>query len=118
MPEINKKGAEVSLNVIIIGIILIIVLVIVVVFFLYGFKNVTDKAKGIFFSGTTGTDENLAKQLCNTYCGTIEKKADAPKSAFCQKTFDVIAAKSGETKPKKCIDLNVECKVNGEAITC
>ncbi|MDD5331375.1 MAG: hypothetical protein PHE43_00950 [Candidatus Nanoarchaeia archaeon] len=93
----NKKGAEISLNTIIIAIIVIIVLVAVVFFFLYGFKGTTDKIKGIFFQGTAGTDRSLAIQFCNQYCDaakeeqrTNSQKFIASDSAYCKKEFDIL----------------------------
>jgi hypothetical protein len=115
---LNKKGAEISLNTIIIAIIVIIVLVVVVVFFLFGFENVTTKIKSILYRGTTGTDENLAVQLCNTYCGSITDKNKVLESAYCQTEFDILNPNTGKTTIKKCITLSPGCKVEGQVIGC
>ncbi|MDD5178384.1 MAG: hypothetical protein PHT54_03850 [Candidatus Nanoarchaeia archaeon] len=115
---LNKKGAEISLNTVIIAIIVIIVLVVVVVFFLFGFENVTTKIKSIFYSGTTGTDESLAVQLCNTYCSSITSISQAPNSAYCKKEFDILEPNTGKTIIKKCINLAPGCKVEGQPINC
>ena len=83
----NKKGAELSLNIIIISIIIIVVLVVVIAFFLGAFSKFRT---GI--SSTDAEDLGLAVQDCTSKCqfaqsfdSNIAKRA----SGYCRKTINV-----------------------------
>jgi len=112
----DKRGAELSMNVIIIAIIVIIVLVVVVLFFTGGMASLTGKIKSIFGTQTIETSE--AQLRCNTYCSNYEStQRNVYLDNFCGKeTFDIDTNADGKVdKPDQtCSDLGTSCS----AITC
>lgn len=81
----NKKGAELSFNVIIIAILVIVVLVAVVAFFLGGFGKLIDV---IFPQSITSVE--AATTACSNSCSlaqTYETDIQKKNSGYCTKTF-------------------------------
>ena len=66
----NKRGAELSMNVIIIAILVVLVLVIVAVFFTGGFTTLSSKIKNLFQPEVI--DLQTAVTKCNGYCTSYE----------------------------------------------
>lgn len=93
---INKKGAELSINVIIIAILVILVLVIVAAFFTGGSAKLFSAVKDIFTGTTAGTDRALAEQNCNLYCSQSASLQNPSRSAYCTKSFSIDADGDGE----------------------
>ena len=112
----DKRGVELSMNVIIIAIIVIIVLVVVVLFFTGGMASLTGKIKSLFGTQTIGTSEALLK--CNTYCSNYEStQRSVYLDNFCGKqTFDIDTDGDGtvDRSDQTCTDLGASCS----AITC
>jgi hypothetical protein len=109
----NKRGIELSMNLIIIAIILIIVLVVMVLFFTSGSGTFWQKLTGIF--GTQTFDYSKAQLQCNTYCNNYQTAGDAAKSIwqknFCANTMDIDT--NGDRKAEivgaNCIQVGVSC---------
>lgn len=105
----NKKGAELPMNFLVMAIIVIVALVVILVFFLGGTSSITTKIKNIFTSQVAGTDMTLAVQTCNQYCENAKLlPQDIQKnSAFCQYSFlidkngDGVAEKTKDGKDYK-----------------
>ena len=95
----NKRGAELTLNMVIIAALVILVLVFVVAFFLGGFGGLTDTFKETFWKTTSGTDLSLALQNCKSYCQRAEslydtvpegqRSAIVGASSYCKQTFRI-----------------------------
>lgn len=83
----DKKGAELSMNVIVIVIILVIVLVVLVAFFLGGFSQLTERIRSI------GPDnKDAAIQDCQTKCQIAQSLSGdnaISRSSYCRKTVNV-----------------------------
>ncbi|MBI4158766.1 hypothetical protein HY500_00735 [Candidatus Woesearchaeota archaeon] len=83
----GKKGAELSMNVIVIVIILVIVLVVLVAFFLGGFSQLVDRIKSV------GPDnKDSAIQDCSSKCLVAQSlPGDNAKerSSYCRKLVKV-----------------------------
>ncbi len=107
----DKKGIELSMNVIIIAIILVIVLVIVVLFFTGGITTAMSKITGIFGSQTI--DYNTAQLRCNNFCNQYTSNPNNPsfKSNFCQTKFNVDTNGDGKQDAAydNCIQLGISC---------
>lgn len=85
----DKRGAELSMNVIIITILVVIVLVVVAFFFTGGYAKLNDVIKNIF-SSSVPDDEQLAKQQCQANCDIAQNyDTDDLKSTsnYCKKTW-------------------------------
>lgn len=94
----NKKGAELSMNLVIIAVLAIIVFVIVVIFVLGGFGASTSKIKNIFFGTLVGTDRTIAVQTCQTRCeqAKLLPVATRAKSSYCKDSFYMDEDGNGE----------------------
>jgi hypothetical protein len=93
----DKRGQGLTLNTIIITILVILVLIVVVTFFFGGFKGLTDRIKGTFYSTSAGTDKVLAVQTCQQFCEQVKLlPTDTLKknSAYCTTGFII----DGESK--------------------
>ncbi len=103
----NKKGAELSMNLVIIGVILIIVLLVAATFFLGGTSNVWQRVKDVF-GGAAGNDRAYVEQTCQQYCITAQSSVNPQNSAYCTKGFDIIDV---EGEDLKCWgnEINVPC---------
>jgi len=94
--KLNKKGAELSINVIIIAILVILVLVIVAAFFTGGSSKLFGTVKEIFTKSTAGTDRGLAEQFCQQYCDQAQDLQNPRNSAYCGTSFKIDADSDGE----------------------
>ena len=91
----NKKGAELSMNVIIITILVVLVLVVVAVFFTGGMSSLTKRIAAVFTGQLTDLSEATAS--CNSYCLRYQEANSnnndiveaAMISNFCIKRFNV-----------------------------
>lgn len=88
----NKKGAELSFNVIIIAILVILVLVIVAAFFAGG---VTKLINLIF--GTAPDELSTASTTCSTQCSIAQSQSEntIKNSGYCKKWFKFDEDKDG-----------------------
>lgn len=120
MINMDKKGVEITLNTVIIGILVVLVLLVVTTFFLGGTAGLTRTVRDIFYGTTAGTSEVIAVQTCNARCDQAKLLPELSRStsAFCTAKFDVDRSNDGEIQPdekgKSCTDLQVIC----EEITC
>ena len=84
----NKKGAELSLNIIIIAIIVIVVLVVVIAFFTGTITGITQRIRG-----TAPDPLDIAVQECTGKCQLAQSSFDSPtakrSSSYCKKTINV-----------------------------
>ncbi len=94
----DKKGAELSMNVIVIVIILVIVLVVLVAFFLGGFSQLVERLKGV------GPDnKDTAIQDCSSKCLVAQGlPGDNAKerSSYCRKLVSVDTDGDGKADQK------------------
>jgi len=102
----NKKGAELPMNTLIVIILVVIVLIVVAVFFLGGTSNLSKSIRNIFYGSTVGTDVALARGICDNRCDTAQGLgiAGARATVYCRSGFDIdknndgkIDATKGET---------------------
>lgn len=137
----NKKGAELPLNVVVVAVLVIMVLVVVVIFFLGGMGGMTSKVKSMFFGTMAGTDRSIAVQTCQTRCEQARLLSQAGTvptlSAYCKDPFYIDNDNNGEadkTSDEKYIkffcwpwasgsgdleqSLNVGCALDGKQINC
>ncbi len=105
--KLNKRGAELSINVIIISILVILVLVIVAAFFTGGSAKLFSAVKDIFSGTTAGTDRALAEQNCQLYCSQSSSLQNPSNSAYCTKFFKIDADGDGEADYTKEGDIKV-----------
>ncbi|MDD5650568.1 MAG: hypothetical protein PHF86_09165 [Candidatus Nanoarchaeia archaeon] len=114
----NKKGAELSMNIIIITILVVIVLVIMAVFFTGGMASLTKKISNIFSGQLTDISEATTK--CNAYCVNYQNQnSDIIKSSmmdnFCNGKFDVDLNGDGkitaDEQGKTCNTLGISCGI-------
>lgn len=85
----NKRGQDISMNVIIMAIIALLVLIVLAVVFTGGIANTVDKMKTFLGFGTGGKTLEFAKEQCNTNC-VIAKGLDNPKdSSYCTQVFNI-----------------------------
>lgn len=80
----NKKGAELSITVIVVIILALLVLIVVALIFLSGSTGLMQRLKNIFLP-QQAIAVDLARQNCNQWCSLAESMSpeDARKSAFC-----------------------------------
>lgn len=120
----SKKGAELSMNVIIIAILAILVLVIVAAFFTGGISNLM----GII-SGTKPDSLSTATSLCQSDCdmaSAMQTPQEKTNSRYCRETWkldadadgkvDVDAA--GETKKYSCWESPISVSCSGVKSFC
>lgn len=114
----NKKGAELSMNIIIITILVVIVLVIMAVFFTGGMASLTKKISNIFSGQLTDIAEASTK--CNAYCANYQnQKSDIIQSTmvtnFCTNEFSVDLNGDGkitsDEEKKTCSNLGISCGI-------
>lgn len=116
----NKKGADLTLNTIIIGILVVLVLVVLVAFFLGGTAGLTKTIKSIFFGTTAGTDQTIAIETCRQRCDQLDtlvsdkdaaaRKTIIPASAFCNAPFKIDKDNDGIADYVKVGENNVDVK--------
>jgi len=94
----NKKGAELPLNTLIVIILVVIVLIVVAIFFLGGTSSLSRTIRGIFFGTTAGTDLNLAIEQCNTHCGLAQSLPGVAQinSGYCKQVYDIDLNQDGK----------------------
>lgn len=95
----DKRGVDLTLNTVILGILVVLVLLVVVTFFVGGTTQMVNEVRGIFFGTTAGTSETLAVQTCNNRCDQALLLAtfDSRKgSAFCTQQFEIDKNNDGE----------------------
>lgn len=95
----NKKGAELTLNTVIVGILVVLVLIVVVTFFVGGTTGLTRTIRGVFYGTTAGTSEVLAVQSCESRCdqaSLLPTPTLRRKSAFCAQPFEIDKDNNGE----------------------
>lgn len=109
----NKRGVELTLNTVIIGILVVLVLIVIITFFLGGTAGLTRTIRGIFYGTTAGTSETLAIQTCQNRCdqGLLLPAGDIRKlSAFCTQYFEIDKNNDGEAD----FDLVLDKKLSRE----
>ncbi len=90
----DKRGAELSMNVVIIAIIGVLVLVVVALVFTGNIATTTARFREILGIGTSGQSVDFVKQQCELACENA-KISDTPRdSRYCKNLFDV---KEGDT---------------------
>lgn len=95
----DKRGAELTLNTIIIGILVVVVLLVVITFFLGGTAGLTRTIRGIFYGTTAGTSETIAVQTCQNRCDQallLATDAARMESAYCKRPFELDKNSDGE----------------------
>ncbi len=96
----NKRGqGGLSMDTIIIAVIAIIVLLLIVTFFTGGMANVFGKIRNVFSTGTAGTDIDLAKKSCESYCERAQGLAtegERKVSTYCTYEFKIDTDSSGK----------------------
>ncbi len=83
----NKRGVELSMNVIIIAILVILVLIVVSIFFLGGFNKISETIRNIFNPQIKGTDVSIAIETCKTKC-ILAQQTNA-KDVYCKTIFKI-----------------------------
>ena len=80
----NKKGVELSMNVVIIAILVILVLVIVAAFFVGGIGHLVDIIRGV-----APDDQSTAASTCSSKCDLAQVLNEATKknAEYCTKTW-------------------------------
>lgn len=94
----NKKGAELSINIIIIAILVILVLVVVAAFFTGSSTKLFSSIKEIFSGATAGSTLQLAEENCRLYCEQTKTLQNPLKSAYCTKFFSIDTDSNGEAE--------------------
>jgi len=110
----NKKGAELSMNVVIITILAVLVLVVVAIVFTGNMGVLVSKIKGLFQS--QGIDAQKAVADCYGFCNSYRTTGiDNFKDSFCNENentnFDIDTNGDGKIDlyDQDCADLNVPC---------
>ncbi len=119
----NKKGqGGLSMDTIIIAVIAIIVLLILVLIFTGGMTKVSSRITSIFSQGTTGTDIELAKNSCESYCERAQgltTSQEKQKTTYCTYTFKIDTSnpkdgKIGQGEDNiRCVDPPIDYKCSG-----
>ncbi len=118
----NKKGAELPMNALIIIILVVIVLIVISVLFLGGTSSLSRSIKSIFFGTTTGTDLNLAVEQCRNHCVNAQSLPAAARtvSGYCRVTYDLDMDGNGKIDAEdkrgihcKDVPISQECYVPG-----
>jgi len=101
--KMNKKGAELSFNIIIIAILLLFVLVLVGYFFTSGFSGLTN-----LFSGLKPDDKDVAVTSCTAKCQTAQQfstNTQRTSSSYCKTTWKLDTNNDGK------VDVDSENKI-------
>ena len=103
----NKKGVELSFNVIIISILVILVLVVLAFFFLGGTSNLFNKIQGV------GPDNlDIARSDCTSKCQFATSISLKGESSYCRVTYNV------DTNNDKIADEKHHCWSDTVGILC
>ncbi|MDP4012672.1 MAG: hypothetical protein Q8R00_03660 [Candidatus Nanoarchaeia archaeon] len=110
----NKKGVDLTLNTVILGILVVLVLIVVVTFFLGGTAGLTKTVREVFYGTTAGTSEVIAVETCHQRCDQAKLLPDPSKSAFCTADFDIDRDNDGKVEGDDeigvfCEELGVTC---------
>src|SRR3989344_4508231 len=94
----SKKGQGLPLTTIIIAVLVVVVLIVIVAFFLSGSSSLIGTIRNIFIKTYAGTDEALARQICEQRCSAAQDwSVEAQKSsAFCTDAFNIDGDRNGE----------------------
>tara|TARA_Y100000310_G_scaffold338796_1_gene429500 strand:+ start:5551 stop:5913 length:363 start_codon:yes stop_codon:yes gene_type:complete len=110
----NKKGAELSVNVIIIAILAILVLVVMAFIFTGGTSKITQTMSRILGQAPEANDISLAIAECNTRCSTAKNTNN--DNYFCKHTVTYQGTQEDVKRiDKNCWDKTVEI---GERVNC
>ena len=85
----DKKGAELSMNVVIIAIIAVLVLVVVAIVFTGGVANAVGTMREFFNIGTKGTNLQFVEEQCKFACDNAKLSNNPSRSSYCTSVFDV-----------------------------
>lgn len=87
----NKKGAELPMNALIVIILVVIVLIVISILFLGGTSGLSKSIRSIFYGTTSGTDINLAVVQCDNHCSNAQALPAATRSisGYCRTTYDI-----------------------------
>jgi|SRR3989338_4597564 len=103
----NKKGAELSMNVIIISILVILVLVVLAFFFLGGTSTLFNRIQGV------GPDSlDTARSDCTSKCQFAQSINLKGESSYCRVTFNV------DSNDDRIADEKHHCWSDTVGITC
>lgn len=96
--NMDKRGAEITLNTVIIGILVVIVLVVLVTFFLGGTSGISKTIRSVFYGTTSGTDKALAIEICKSRCEQAKALPESLRSgsAYCTDPFTIDENNDGE----------------------
>ncbi len=88
---LDKKGAELSLNTIIVWVLGAVALVVIVYFFMSGTGKTSGSISDIFKTATAGVSRDLAIETCEQRCESIRDKSKfiAENSAYCKGQFKI-----------------------------
>ena len=84
----DKKGAELSVNVVIIAILAILVLVVVAFIFTGGASKFTETVRNILNPVPKGSDVSFAVSECKTKCALAQTLEDPKISSYCTDKID------------------------------
>ena len=87
----NKKGVELTLNVVIISILVLLVMVVIVGMFLGGTSQLKDFASKILRQNVAGTDIDIAIGQCEQWCAQARDWPEDLKktSPYCMQNFNL-----------------------------
>ena len=84
----GKKGAELSINVIVILILAILALLVISVIFLGGAGSLNERLQNIFGGTTVVYEPEYFKLQCEQYCSAAQTADDPAKTPWCTFTFE------------------------------
>ncbi|MEK6903964.1 MAG: hypothetical protein AABW87_00035 [Nanoarchaeota archaeon] len=134
----DKRGAELGLNWIIIAVLAVLVLIVASYFFLSGSGGVTGTIRDIFRGTTSGISKSISVENCIQMCRQLENYPVAlrGKSPFCTTNFKIDEDNDGEAQKVNdeyvkyyCQragaasagaerDLGVPCRIREETFSC
>lgn len=106
----DKKGVELSLNVVIISILVILVLFVLILFFTGGAGNAISRIKNLFQAQTFDLSQAIAK--CNTYCANYDATGQTRhKDLYCNAAFKIDDNGDGtvDRSDQNCVDVGASC---------
>jgi len=113
----NKKGAELSINVVIVIIIALLVLLVVAIIFLGGTGSLAERIKSFFTRTTNANTLPNAQAECRNYCNLAQDLENAEFSAYCNVDYDIDT--NGDGKLQENIDyLSVRCGSIPISVSC
>lgn len=112
----GKKGAELSMNVVIIAIIAVLVLVVTAIVFTGGVSNAVQRMREFFNIGTEGQSLEFVREQCRLACDNAKLSSDPEDSQFCTRRFTVREA--GEDVRYSCTNAPGEPDVKSAGVSC